>query len=203
MNKNPYKVLGVSKDATQAEIKAAYRKLAHKYHPDHNPDDKNAVKKFHAVNDANEILSDPDKRARYDAYEYEEPTPAKKSKKKESVAKGGADYVINLSVNASKVAKEHIQEVTLGDKTYRVRIPAMVKNGESLRLAGLGGRGKHGGADGDLYLKIRVTSAPKRRQKDYHLNIFDTLESFTGYLGKVTIDVTKTKMKITRKAGFD
>ena len=54
-----YEVLGVSKTATDAEIKKAYRKLAMKYHPDYNPGDKEAEEKFKEVNEANEVLSDP------------------------------------------------------------------------------------------------------------------------------------------------
>src|ERR1700744_1767335 len=63
-----YKVLGVSKTATQDEIRTAYRKLARKHHPDLNPNDKDANKKFQQVNEANEVLSDPDKRKKYDQY---------------------------------------------------------------------------------------------------------------------------------------
>src|SRR5258708_4206106 len=63
-----YKILGVNKDATQDQIKAAYRKLARKHHPDLNPSDKEANKKFQQVNEANEVLSDPDKRKKYDQY---------------------------------------------------------------------------------------------------------------------------------------
>ena len=65
-----YEVLGVKKDATDAEIKKAYRKMAQKYHPDMNPGDKEAEAKFKEVNEANEVLSDPDKRARYDQYGF-------------------------------------------------------------------------------------------------------------------------------------
>jgi curved DNA-binding protein len=63
-----YKILGVNKNATQEEIKKAYRKLARKHHPDLNPNDKNAKSNFQQINEANEVLSDPEKRKKYDQY---------------------------------------------------------------------------------------------------------------------------------------
>jgi curved DNA-binding protein len=63
-----YKVLGINKNATQDEIRAAYRKLARKHHPDLNQNDKEANKRFQQINEANEVLSDPDKRKKYDQY---------------------------------------------------------------------------------------------------------------------------------------
>ena len=65
-----YEVLGIGKNATDAEIKSAYRKLAKKYHPDLNPGDKDAEEKFKEVNEANDVLSDPDKRKRYDQFGF-------------------------------------------------------------------------------------------------------------------------------------
>lgn len=63
-----YKILGVDKTASADAIKKAYRKLARKYHPDVNPGDKEAEKKFKEINEANEVLSNPDNRAKYDKY---------------------------------------------------------------------------------------------------------------------------------------
>ena len=63
-----YGILGVSKTATQDEIKKAFKKLARKYHPDLNPNDPTAKQKFQEINEANEVLSDPEKRKKYDAY---------------------------------------------------------------------------------------------------------------------------------------
>lgn len=63
-----YKILGLSKTATTEEIKKAYRKLARKYHPDLNPGDKEAEKKFKEINEANEVLSDAENRKKYDQY---------------------------------------------------------------------------------------------------------------------------------------
>lgn len=68
MNQNPYEVLGVARDATDADIKKAYHKLVLKYHPDKNPGDKSAEEKFKEVNNAFDILKDPQKRAKYDRF---------------------------------------------------------------------------------------------------------------------------------------
>jgi len=63
-----YKILGIDKNASDDDIKKAYRKLARKHHPDLNPNDKEANKKFQQINEANEVLSDPEKRKKYDQY---------------------------------------------------------------------------------------------------------------------------------------
>lgn len=67
-SKDYYEVLGISKDATEADIKKAFKKLALKYHPDRNPDDKEAEEKFKEINEAYQVLTDSEKRARYDQY---------------------------------------------------------------------------------------------------------------------------------------
>ena len=68
MAKNYYEILGVSKTATEDEIKKAYRKLAVKYHPDKNPGDKESEKKFQEISEAYSVLSDKEKRKEYDYY---------------------------------------------------------------------------------------------------------------------------------------
>jgi len=66
-----YEVLGVGKNASAAEIKKAYRKMAIKYHPDKNPDDKSAEEKFKVAAEAYEVLSNADKKARYDQFGHQ------------------------------------------------------------------------------------------------------------------------------------
>ena len=68
-----YEVLGVSRNATEDDIKKAYRKKAKECHPDLHPDDKDAVERFKELNEANEVLMDKDKRARYDQFGFEDP----------------------------------------------------------------------------------------------------------------------------------
>jgi curved DNA-binding protein len=63
-----YKILEIDKKASEKDIKNAYRKLARKFHPDLNPKDAGAVRKFQQINEANEVLSDPEKRRKYDQY---------------------------------------------------------------------------------------------------------------------------------------
>src|SRR3954469_22287957 len=73
MPKDLYEVLGVSRSASEEEIKKAYRKLAAKYHPDRNPGDKEAEAKFKELSSAYEVLSDPDKRQQYDTFGHAGP----------------------------------------------------------------------------------------------------------------------------------
>ncbi len=92
-----YKILELNKNASADDIKKAYRKLARKLHPDLNPDDKRADKNFQQLNEANAVLSDPDKRKKYDKYgkdwergeEYEK---YKQSQQQKSSSAGGQNF---------------------------------------------------------------------------------------------------------------
>src|SRR5829696_10535452 len=70
MPRDYYEVLGVARDATEDQVKKAYRKLARQYHPDRNPGDKSAEAKFKEVQEAYDVLSDKNKRAQYDRFGF-------------------------------------------------------------------------------------------------------------------------------------
>jgi curved DNA-binding protein len=91
-----YKILGIAKSATTKDIKNAYRKLARKFHPDLNPNDKDAKKNFQQINEANEVLSDPEKRKKYDQYgqdwKHAEEFDKAKHYQRQSSGSSGARY---------------------------------------------------------------------------------------------------------------
>ncbi len=108
--KDYYTILGVSKTATPEEIKLAYRKTARKYHPDLNPGDKNVEEKFKNLNEANEVLSDPEKRQKYDRFgqhwnqpNYSEaPTPREQNIGNDFEQYGDFDSFINDLLGRSR-----------------------------------------------------------------------------------------------------
>ena len=94
-----YKILGIDKSASEENIKKTYRKLARKLHPDLNPNDKEAHQKFQQVNEANEVLSDPEKRKKYDAYgkdwQHADQFEQQKKSKEQSQHTGGRQFYDN------------------------------------------------------------------------------------------------------------
>lgn len=89
-----YKVLGLDRKATTADIKKAYRKLARKHHPDLNPNDKEAQRRFQEINEANEVLSDPESRKKYDKYgeQWKHADQIEQAQREQAAAGGSSGY---------------------------------------------------------------------------------------------------------------
>jgi len=155
-----YKILGIEKKATAVDIKSAYRKLARKYHPDLNPNDADAKKNFQQINEANEVLSDPEKRKKYDKYgkdwqhaeqfenakQYQE-HPSDFSGQKYSRAQSGGDFsdffesMFGGSANAGRNRQVKFRgedynaqlQLNLTD-AYQIHKQTLTLNGRSIRI---------------------------------------------------------------------
>jgi curved DNA-binding protein len=240
--KDYYASLGVPKTATDAEIKRAYRKLARKHHPDLNPGDKTAEAKFKEINEANEVLSDPDKRRKYDElganwrmYEQaqrdgggqpggpgwsahfggqpggatyrtmtpeemqelfgtDDPfsdffhtffggsgfggaAPGQAGRARQTRPRRGHDLesTVDLSLEEAftGTTRRLVMERDGKERTVDVRIPAGVKDGARVRVAGEGAPGATGGGAGDLYLTVRLRPHAKfeRRGQDLYTRV--------------------------------
>lgn len=187
--KDYYKVMGLEKDATDKDIKLAYRRLARKYHPDLNKD-ADAESKFKELGEAYEALKDPEKRKVYDQYardyamhqqnrghhqqqqawgqgfsgdydassDFFESLFGQRFRQQPST---GADLRGNITIHLEDAFNGVSKELTLpGSQSVRVKIPAGVKSGQQLRLAGKGQPGQNGGARGDLYITVTVDKHP-------------------------------------------
>ena len=187
-----YEVLGVSKNASDDEIKKAYRKLAIKYHPDKNPGDKEAEEKFKEISEAHEVLSDKQKRARYDQFGHAGVGGADMGGNPFSggnyhfTSQGfnfdfggggglddflgsifgfgganrrparGADYRTTVVLTFEEAVFGTTKVVSADGKDIKIKIPAGIDDGMSIRLAGKGGAAPKGGSKGDLYVQVRV-----------------------------------------------
>ena len=237
-----YEVLGVSKNASDDEIKKAYRKLAVKYHPDKNPGDKEAEAKFKEISEAHEVLSDKQKRARYDqfghagvggasggAYGGFGGNPfgggnfnfngqsfnfdfgggglddilgslfgfggagARRPRK-------GADYQTSVTLTFEEAIFGTEKSISVDGKDLKVKIPAGIDDGMSIRLRGKGGPAPEGGTEpGDLYVRIRVKPHKSLTREGAIILSEQTIDMVDAALGceieVLTVDGTVT-MKV-------
>jgi len=235
-----YKILGVEKTATPTEIKSAFRKLARKYHPDLNPNDKDATKKFQEINEANEVLSDPEKRKKYDQYgkdwehaeqfenakQYQgQPSDSGKTRFSETsfeerdfsdffeslfggaagagkrqVKFRGEDYNAELHLDLMDAYHTQKQTLTINGKNIRITIPSGIENGQTIKIAGLGGQGINGGPNGDLYITFSIANRSKFKRLGNDLYTTVELNLYTAVLGgEITIDTLDGKVKLKVK----
>ncbi len=234
--KDYYATLGISRDASDDDIKKAFRKLARKYHPDVAKDKKAAEEKFKEINEANEVLSDPVKRKKYDQLGANwrdeggfHPPPEWQGGGWEQTGEGheqefhfggtgfsdffeqffggasrhgfpqggqgfthaggaaaqrtrrGSDVEGDILVTLEEAMHGTVRPISLqmvnpqtGEAqthTFQVRVPAGVTDGKRIRVPGQGEPGRHGGAAGDLYLRVRHAAHPEftTRESDvYH-----------------------------------
>ncbi len=206
--KDYYKILGVNRTASEREVKQAYRKLARQYHPDVNPGDKSAEEKFKQINEAYEVLSDKEKRQKYDKYgdQWQYADQFEQAQRQQAPGfdfsrQGGRrvyysegdfsslfdDILGGFGFSRGQTRPrrgqdlEHPVEVTL-EEVYRgttrtisfsdgrrleVKVPAGVRTGSRVRLAGKGVQG------GDLYLKVTIKPHPtfERRGDDLYVGV--------------------------------
>jgi curved DNA-binding protein len=233
--KDYYKTLGVAKNADEKEIKKAYRRLARQFHPDVNPGDKAAEARFKEINEAYEVLSDDEKRRKYDelgqsyqrwqqtgggpgGFDWNQwaagggPGGARVTygDLNDILAQGGfSDFFEAIFGGAGMAGMrgggasargqdlEHEIEITLDEafqgaqrivemdgRRLEVKIPAGVKTGSRVRVAGEAPTtGAKGGPRGDLYLRIKVLprSGFERREDDLHCEV--AVDLFTALLG--------------------
>lgn len=189
LEKDFYKILGVAKDAPEAEIKKVYRKLARQYHPDSNPGDAKAEAKFKEISEAFSVLSDAEQRKEYDAFRamgggarFTAGGPGGAGGFEDVFSNlfgggrgfpggfgGGFDFGptpgVDLTARTSIDFIDSIKGATIklslqGMEPLNVKIPAGVQDGQKIKLRGKGRPSPNGGPSGDLIVTVRVKPHP-------------------------------------------
>src|SRR5665811_1605035 len=180
LEKDFYKVLGVSKDAEAAEIKKAYRKLARTLHPDHNPGDAASEARFKEVGEAYAVLFDPVQRKQYDQLRAMAGGPRFSAGSGGpgggfedllggmfgggfGAARGpqpGVDLAATTSLPFRQAVEGSTVSLRVEGRTVNARFPAGVRDGQKIRLRGKGRPGDQGAPAGDLVVTVQVMQHP-------------------------------------------
>ena len=185
-----YAVLGVGSGASAKEVKQAYRKLAQEYHPDKNAGNVAAENRFKEVNEAYEVLGDPETRKEYDharemGYFVGGPGGAQQYVRVEDLMggggspfdrfgglgdlfgrqggsrpRGGDDLTAEMHLSFHDAISGTTRQLNVNGQTVKAKIPKGVSDGARIRIRGRGGPGRNGGAAGDLYVTVRVAAHP-------------------------------------------
>jgi len=185
LEKDFYKVLGVAKDVSEAELKKVYRKLARKYHPDSNPGDAKAEAKFKEITEANSVLSDPEQRKEYDQFRAMGGGARFTAPGGQGQSSAGFEDVFanlfggrggfggfggpmpgsDLSAATTIPFIDSINGTTIrlnyeGMAPINAKIPAGVSDGQKIKLRGKGQPSPNGGPNGDLIITVSVKPHP-------------------------------------------
>lgn len=218
---DPYDILGVRADASQEDIKKAFRKLARERHPDRHPDNPAAENEFKELAAAYDLLSDPQMRARYDRGEIDASGARRPRRGAGTAGRGpfgrgfrgrkgqgpikvdGADVEYSIEVSFADAAKGTETEVTMANgKRLKVTVPPGTRDGQSLRLRGQGLGGLGGGGDGDALVEIKVKPDPlfRREGDDIHMEVAVGLaEAVLG--GRIEVPTLDGPVMMTVPAG--
>ena len=175
LDKNFYATLGISQDASISEIKKAYKKLARENHPDLNPGDLEAEKRFKEVSEAHSVLGDERKKQEYDqirsmgasgfgGFTSQGFTVDDFGDIFENLGdifgfggrRKGQTYQTNINISFTEAASGIEVVLPLENESIKVKVPAGVDNGSVIRLRGRGGPGAAGAPDGDLLVQVSV-----------------------------------------------
>ncbi len=170
-----FQILGLQRDASLDDVKNAFRKLARKFHPDLNNGNKEYESKFKDISQAYEILSDPDKRKRYEQLrrfqnvdefindllgKFGAEQGAKNNPQNPFRPPINLDADLNLKISFSEALQGSIRTLLINNERIKVKIPKGVKTGFRLRVLGKGNLQPGTGRRGDLYIKLDVQEHP-------------------------------------------
>ena len=239
--KDYYKILGVDRKASDEDIRKAYRKLAKQYHPDHNPNNKQADERFKEINEAYEVLSDPKKRVHYDrlgsdySQWHRRGTPGDfdfgqyggfpggtrvsmddlndlfgsaggfsdffqtifgMGGRRSSARTQPQGYQQELEITLEEAYKGTVRLIQTEGKEKQVRIPAGVRTGSKVRVAGAGPNGL------DLYLIVDVAEDDRFERRGNDLHTTAAVSVFTAILGgEAEVDTFEGRIKLGITAG--
>lgn len=203
-----YEVLGVSRNASEKEIKKAYKKLAMKYHPDRNPDNPIAEDKFREVKSSYEILSDSETRQEYDDFGHQAFDENRRSAHSGSHQSGGnfndvfgdmfghqqtrqarpekgSDLLVRVQLSLEEAINGCQQDIKLPNnpQLLNVTIPAGIAEGQRVRIANKGNPGTLGAARGDLLVEVALLEHDVFKRKGNDLYCLVDLSFPTAALG--------------------